>query len=289
MLVNGKKIADLILNRAKRKTLVLKRKNIIPHLAIVLLGNDQASLTYTNKKKLAAEKIGVKFSLYHLSTKLNTQQVISRIKNIQKNKLSGIIVQLPLPKKYDGKKILNAIKPELDVDLLTYTTWGQLASAENRLEPPTPSAILEVLKYYKISLTGKHIVVVGRGWLIGKPMANLLMQQPVSLTICGKSTKNLSHYTKQADILISAVGKFNLIRGYMVKPKAIVLDAGFAVHYGKICGDVNVAEANKIARLVTPTPGGIGPITVAKLLANVVQNAEFLYSQAFNSIKQSVY
>ncbi|MFA4937510.1 MAG: tetrahydrofolate dehydrogenase/cyclohydrolase catalytic domain-containing protein [Patescibacteria group bacterium] len=278
MLVNGKKIADLILHHSQRQVVQLRKKNIIPHLAIILLGSDQASLTYIKKKQQAADKIGVKFSLYHLSTKLNNEQIIKKINSIQKNKLSGIIVQLPLLKKYDRKKILNAIKPELDVDLMTYTTWGQLASAENRLEPPTPAAILEVLKHYKISLTGKHVVVVGRGWLIGKPLANLLMQQPVTLTICGQSTRNLSHYTKQADILISAVGKYNLIRGFMIKLKGVVLDAGFTINNGKICGDVNTIEANKIARLVSPTPGGIGPITVAKLLDNVVQNAKFLYS-----------
>ncbi|MFH1111905.1 MAG: tetrahydrofolate dehydrogenase/cyclohydrolase catalytic domain-containing protein [Patescibacteria group bacterium] len=278
MLVNGKKIADYILHRSQRQVVLLRKKNIIPNLAIILLGNDQSSLTYVKKKQQAADKIGIKFSLYHLSTKLNNEQVIKKINSIQKNKLSGIIVQLPLPKKYDSKKILNAIKPELDVDLMTYTTWGQLASAENRLEPPTPAAILEVLKYYKISLTSKHVVVIGRGWLIGKPLANLLMQQPVTLTICGQSTKNLSYYTKRADILISAVGKYNLIRGFMIKPKGVVLDAGFTINHGKICGDVNTIEANKIARLVSPTPGGIGPITVAKLLDNVVQNAKFLYS-----------
>ena len=279
MIVNGRKIADQILATTKVKVRALNNRRIIPHLAIVLLGNDQSSLTYIKKKREAAEKIGVKFSLYHLPTKLATAQVVARMHKIQARKLSGIIVQLPLPRKYDSKKILNAIKPELDIDLMTYTTWGQLASAENRLEPPTPSAIMEVLRYHKIPLAGKHIVVVGRGWLIGRPIANVLLQKPVTLTVCSKDTKNLGYYTRQADIVISAVGKYNLIRASMVKPNAVVIDAGFTVHNGKPCGDVNVSEVAKKARLVTPTPGGIGPITVAKLLANTVANEKFLLTK----------
>jgi len=280
MIVNGRKIADQILATTKVKVRALNNRRIIPHLAIVLLGNDQSSLTYIKKKREAAEKIGVKFSLYHLPTKLATAQVVARMHKIQARKLSGIIVQLPLPRKYDSKKILNAIKPELDIDLMTYTTWGQLASAENRLEPPTPSAIMEVLRYHKIPLAGKHIVVVGRGWLIGRPIANVLLQKPVTLTVCSKDTKNLGYYTRQADIVISAVGKYNLIRASMVKPNAVVIDAGFTVHNGKPCGDVNVREVSKKARLVTPTPGGIGPITVAKLLANTVANAQYLSNKS---------
>ena len=279
MIVNGKKIADKILTDSIQRVASLKRLGIIPHLAIVLLGHDHASLTYIKKKREAAELVGVKFTLYHLATSLSTNQVVSKLKIIQSKKLSGIIVQLPLPRKYDSKKILNAISPELDIDLLTYTTWGQLASAENRLEPPTPSAIMEVLKFYKINLTGKHVVIVGRGWLIGRPIANVLLQEPVTLTICGKSTKKLAHYTRQADIVISAVGKYNLIRGNMIKPGAIVIDAGFTTHRGMPCGDVNVSEIAKRAKLVTPTPGGIGPITVAKLISNVIANAEYLLNE----------
>ncbi len=278
MLVNGKQIADKIINRLKPRISKLKRAGIIPKLAIVLVGNNPASLTYIRKKQELAKQIGVRCLLYHLSTKLSDKQIITKIKKIQQQKISGLIVQLPLPKKYDDKKILNAIRPEFDIDLMTYTTWGQLASAKNRLEPPTPAAILEILRYYKIPLKGKHLTVVGRGWLIGKPLVNLLMQLPVTLTVCGQSTKNLSRYTKPADIVISAVGKRNLIRGSMIKPGAIVIDAGFSIYQGKLTGDINIAEVAKKARLVTPTPGGVGPITVVKLLANIVQNAEFLYS-----------
>lgn len=276
MIISGTKIADRILSRTKRRVEILKKQGLTPRLAIVLIGNNPASVTYTAKKMQAARQVGIKARFYHWSAGLTTTQVIKKLKKVQKLKPSGIIVQLPLPKQLDEIKILNKLDPELDIDLLTHTNWGKLASAVNRLEPPTPDAILEILKYHHISLVGKHVVIVGRGWLIGKPMANLLMKLPVTLTVCGQATKNLKYYTRQADVLISAVGQHNLIRGLMIKPKAVVIDAGFTIHHGKISGDVNIKEVQTIARLVTPTPGGVGPITVAKLMANVVANAEYL-------------
>lgn len=280
MIVNGTKIAERILQQTKLKVDRLRRRGVTPHLAIILVGTDPASVTYTRKKQEAARRVGIKCTLTHLLTSLTSFQVAKQVKKIQTKKLSGVIVQLPLPRQYDSKQILNSIRPDLDIDLMTYITWGQLASAENRLEPPTPAAIMEILRWHKIALAGKHVVVVGRGWLIGKPMANLLMQQPVTLTVCGQETKNLARYTKQADIVISAVGKRNLIRGSMIKTGAVVIDAGFTVYQGRPCGDVNVAEVAKKAHLVTPTPGGVGPITVAKLLANTAANAEYLFNQS---------
>ncbi len=269
MLVNGKKIAEQILKRVKAT--IIKRR-LRPSLAIILIGNNAASLTYIKNKQEAAKRIGIKVQIYRLASTLTTSQVIKKIKSVTRQKLSGLIVQLPLPKKMNTRKILNAIPAELDVDFLTYISLGQLASAENKLEPPTPSAILEILKYYKIPLAGKKVVVVGRGWLIGRPLTNLLMKLPVTITICGKSTKNLAAHTKKADILISAVGKRNLIKASMVKKGAVVIDAGFVMYKGKICGDVDVKAMACKAKLVTPTPGGVGPITVAKLLYNVVAN-----------------
>ncbi len=269
MLANGKKIAEQILRQAKATIVKLRLR---PSLAIILVGNNAASLTYIKRKQEAAKRIGIEVSVYKLANTITTSQVIKKIKSLSRQKLSGLIVQLPLPRKMDTRKILNSIPPELDVDFLTYTSLGQLASAENKLEPPTPSAILEVLKYYKVPIAGKEIVVVGRGWLIGRPLTNLLMKLPVTITVCGKSTKNLASHTRKADILISAVGKRNLIKASMIKKGAVVIDAGFVMYQGKICGDVDVKAVARKAKLVTPTPGGVGPITVAKLLYNVVAN-----------------
>lgn len=274
-IVNGNQIAGQIL---KKLSLRIKAQKLKPHLAVVLVGTNPASLTYVRKKLESAMSIGVKCSLFKFSTHISTANLISQIRRIQKQKLSGIIVQLPLPKTIDKRKVLNQLNPELDVDYLSWEALGKLVIGENPLVPPTPGAILEVLKYYKVPLAGKHIVLVGQGDLIGKPLANLLLQMPVTLTVCSLGTKNLSFFTKQADILITGVGQANLIRGNMVKRGVVVIDAGVSFNGKKILGDVNFKEVSTVASIITPTPGGIGPITVAKLLENTVGNAKLQIS-----------
>jgi methylenetetrahydrofolate dehydrogenase (NADP+)/methenyltetrahydrofolate cyclohydrolase len=270
-IVNGNQIASQILTKLKLR---IKQRHLKPHLAVVMVGTNPASLTYVRKKLAAAVGIGMKCSLFKFPSKISTAKLIVELHRIQKQKLSGIIVQLPLPKAIDKRQVLNQLDPELDVDYLSWEALGKLVIGENPLVPPTPGAILEVLKYHKIPLAGKHIVLVGQGDLIGKPLANLLLQLPVTLTVCSKGTKNLSVFTKQADILITGVGQANLIRGSMVKKGVIVVDAGVSFQGKRIFGDVNFAEVSKVASIITPTPGGIGPITVAKLLENTVLNAK---------------
>jgi methylenetetrahydrofolate dehydrogenase (NADP+)/methenyltetrahydrofolate cyclohydrolase len=269
IIVEGKKIADYLLTRLKK---VIARKNHKPHLAAVLVGNDKPSETYVRKKQEAAQLVGVRFSLYKFSAGIGEKKLILEIRKIQHQNLSGIIVQLPLPKQLDKKKILNALNPEIDVDFLTWESLGKLVIAENILTPPSPGAILEILKFYKINLRGKHVVLVGQGDLIGKPLTNLLMNMPVTLTTCNKDTRNLGEITRSADILISGVGRANLIKAQMVKKGAVVIDAGVSFIGKKMHGDVDFEKVSKIASLITPTPGGVGPITVAKLLENVVAN-----------------
>jgi len=270
-IVNGREIADKILHRLKEQ---LERTRIKPRLAVVLVGVNPASETYVRRKQAAAIAIGMKFSLYKFPESIGTKELLGEIDQIQKEDLSGIIVQLPLPKGIDKKAILNRLNPELDVDYLSWESLGKLVIGENNLIPPTPGAILEILNYYKVPLKGKHVVLVGQGDLIGKPLANLLLQLPVTMTVCSKQTKDLGFYTKQADILVSGVGKYDLIRGNMVKKGAVVIDAGVSFKGKKIFGDVNFAEVSKLASLITPTPGGVGPITVAKLLENTVKNGK---------------
>ncbi|MBX4186965.1 MAG: bifunctional methylenetetrahydrofolate dehydrogenase/methenyltetrahydrofolate cyclohydrolase [Candidatus Doudnabacteria bacterium] len=267
-IVNGNLIAETILNKLRSE---VKKAGLTPHLAVVLVGEDKPSATYVRKKEEAARSIGIKFSLYKFPATIAETELISQIKKIQQQSLSGIIVQLPLPKNLDKKKILNAIDPELDVDFLTWESLGKLVIAENVLVPPSPGAILEILKHHKINLKGKDVVLVGMGDLIGKPLTNLLLHLPVTLTTCNKDTKNLGEVTRSADILITGVGKANLIRGSMVKKGAVVIDAGVTFVDKKMRGDINFPEVAAVASLVTPTPGGVGPITVAKLLENVVK------------------
>lgn len=266
-IVDGKTIAEKLLKKLKGQ---IQNLGLRPHLAVVLVGNDKPSETYVRKKQEAAKETGIRFSLYKFPAGIQEGKLISEIKKIQRQSLSGLIVQLPLPKKLDKRKILNVLDPEIDVDFLTWESLGKLVIGENILVPPSPAAILEILKYYRISLPGKHIVLVGQGDLIGKPLTNLLMHLPVTLTTCNKDTKNLAEITRKADILICGVGKANLIRARMVKKGAVVIDAGVSFVGRKMHGDVDFQKVSKIASLITPTPGGVGPITVAKLLQNVV-------------------
>jgi methylenetetrahydrofolate dehydrogenase (NADP+)/methenyltetrahydrofolate cyclohydrolase len=270
-IVDGKQIAQRILLKLKGEAKRLARK---PHLAVVLVGSDPASLTYVRKKQEAASTVGIKFSLYRFPQQIKLSTLLVEIKKIQTQALSGIIVQLPLPSNIDKKKVLNQLNPEIDVDFLSWESLGKLVIGENTLIPPAPAAILEILKYYQVKLLGRHVVLVGSGDLIGKPLANILIQLPVTLTICRKQTKNLASYTRRADILITGAGQSNLIRGQMVKPGAVVIDAGVSFTGKKMHGDVNFGEVAKKASLITPTPGGVGPITVAKLLENTVVSAK---------------
>ncbi|OGE88272.1 MAG: hypothetical protein A3J07_00560 [Candidatus Doudnabacteria bacterium RIFCSPLOWO2_02_FULL_49_13] len=268
-IVDGRLISEGILAGLKDKIIRLKLK---PHLAVILVGSDPASQTYVRKKQEAAQSIGVKFSLYPYPADTDTKQLIAELKKIQTQDLSGIIVQLPLPPGIDKRQVLNAIDPLLDVDYLSWESLGKLVIGENELIPPTPGAILEVLNYYKIPVSGQHVVLVGQGELIGKPLANLLLQMPVTLTVCGKETNNLASLTRQADILITGVGKAEMIKGDMVKSGAVVIDAGVSFRDKKMFGDVEFEAVSRVASLITPTPGGVGPITVAKLLENTVLN-----------------
>lgn len=270
IIVDGKKIADKILARLKVNA---SKRAVKPHLAVVLVGDDEASRTYVRKKQEAALGIGMKFSLYKYPQNISTKALIKHLQKIQTQALSGIIIQLPLPPRIDKPAVLNALKPALDVDYLSWESLGKLVIGENSLVPPTPGAILEILKQYKVSLLGKHVVLVGAGNLIGKPLANILVQMPLTLTICSKQSINLAQLTRQADILITGAGQAELVRGNMVKKGAVVIDAGVSFRGRKMFGDVHFKEVSKVASLITPTPGGVGPITVAKLLENTVKNS----------------
>lgn len=268
IIADGSKISQTILERLRKQ---VASKKLRPHLAVVLVGQDPASRTYVRKKQEAALSIGVKFSLHQYPEHISTETLIDELGRIQKDStLTGIIVQLPLPPGIEKQQVLNKLNPALDVDYLSWVNLGKLVIGENPLVPPTPGAILEILNFYKIPLRGKHIVLVGGGDLIGKPLANILIQMPVTLTVCGKETRDLASFTRQADILITGVGKPELIRKDMVKKGVVVVDAGVSFRGKKMFGDVAFGEVSKKAALITPTPGGVGPITVAKLLENTV-------------------
>jgi len=279
-IVDGRKVSSNILKKLKIKVSQLGEQNIIPKLAVVLVGDDKPSQAYVKKKREASNEIGIKFSLHHYPGNISTANLIQEIKKIQlKRDLSGLIVQLPLPKNIETEKVLNQINPEIDVDYLTFTNLGKLITGENELVPPTPGAALEILKYYKIKLNNKYVVLIGRGKLIGRPLANLFLHQPVTLSVCNSTTKNLSEFTKKADVIVTGVGKHNLVTGKMIKEGACVIDTGVCFEEGKMYGDIDFKTVSEKASLVTPTPGGIGPITVAKLLENTVINSEIIFNK----------
>jgi methylenetetrahydrofolate dehydrogenase (NADP+)/methenyltetrahydrofolate cyclohydrolase len=274
-LIDGKKIAEKILAETAKKVLTLKKKNITPKLGVVLIGNDPSSETYVRRKQAAAEKIGVKFELHRFSNSIKNSKIIEEIKKIQTgNNLSGLIIQLPVPEKLYTPELFNVVNHTIDVDCLTDVNLGKLVMNTKTIQPPTAGAVLKILEELNVDLVGKNVCIVGMGILVGKPLANLLINARASVTTCNSKTKNLKQKCLAADIIVSGVGKKNLIHGNMVKKGAIVIDSGISFENGKLSGDVNVNEVLKNAKFVTPTPGGVGPITVALLLYNTVVCAE---------------
>ncbi|MFA6534029.1 MAG: bifunctional 5,10-methylenetetrahydrofolate dehydrogenase/5,10-methenyltetrahydrofolate cyclohydrolase [Patescibacteria group bacterium] len=273
--VNGNQIAAEILADLKARVAVLKESGRAVSLAVVLVGSNAASSVYVRNKGLAAEIIGVDFKLFVYPSEISTTELVNEIKKIQgENQLDGLIIQLPLPKTVDSKEVINQIAPEIDVDGLTAVSAAKLVVGEQQFLPPTPAAILEILKYHQVDLKNKKVVMIGKGELVGKPLAAILTNQKVDLIACDRSTPDISVFTREADVIITGAGSPGLLTGEMIKPGAVVLDAGFGSVDGKSCGDIDFPSVAAKASLVTPTPGGVGPVTVAKLLANTVKVAE---------------
>jgi methylenetetrahydrofolate dehydrogenase (NADP+) / methenyltetrahydrofolate cyclohydrolase len=268
--IDGKQIAHKILDQAKRRA---ERLHVKPTLAVVMVGNNPASAKYVARKAQAAEYVGIDFYLHRFPESATTTQLVDEVVRLQMRN-DAVVVQLPLPKQVDAQKVLDAIRPDKDADCLSSGALGRVARGSAVIFPPTAGAILDILNSKKIQTKGKHVVVVGQGELVGKPAAAMFLNQPVTLTVCGLGTKNLAEHTKDADILILGVGKPGLVKGVMVKKGAVVIDAGTTMVKGKLMGDADFKTVSKKAKHLTPTPGGVGPITVAKLLDNVVTLAE---------------
>ncbi len=272
-LIDGTKIAQELLVTITQQTEFLAVHKITPKLVVVLVGDDQASQTYVKRKQMAATKCGIVCEISTLPSNTSQAELITHLETIQKDpELSGVIVQLPLPEPLYTAAVLNAIKPEYDIDGLTNENLGKLMMNQAPWLPPTPAAVLEIIKSQQLELVGKNIVIFGAGALVGKPLAVILMNARASVTTINSRTTAVMEKCLAADIIISGVGKANLIRGNMVKPNALVIDAGVSFETGKMTGDATVDEIVGHA-FITPTPGGVGPITVAKLLANTIAAA----------------
>ena len=273
IILDGKKLRDKIFENLKQKLNNMSEK---PTLAVILVGDDPASQIYVKNKKKTAENLGINSIVINYPSNISEKILLDKIQELNNyNKITAILVQLPLPKHIDKFKIIDAIAPEKDVDGLTPYNSGKLFSGEEPyVYPCTPKGILLLLDEYNIELEGKHVVVIGRSNLVGKPVAQMLLNRNATVTMCHSHTKNLSDITKTADIVVSAVGK-NIIGEKMLKSDCVVVDVGiFKDINGKICGDVDFANASKIAAYISPVPGGVGPMTIASLMLNTVELAD---------------
>ena len=244
-------------------------------LAVILIGNDPASEKYVEIKKQACEKAGIGFQLYRFSDSNSQTDVLKLIKKLNGDrKVTGIMIQLPLPDVFVSNELLEQIAPDKDVDGLTSVNLGRLVKGLPGLFPATPEGVVNLLRYYQIEITGKRVAVIGQSNLVGRPLAQMLLNDEATVLSANKFTENLREITLEADIVISAAGKPKLVKADMVKDGAIVIDVGTSLYRGKIVGDVDYKSVAKKASYITPSPGGVGPMTVAMLLSNILKASQ---------------
>lgn len=275
-IIDGKKISSEIKETIRSEVgLFNKKYGKDVTLAVVLVGNNPASLVYVKNKTKMAEYCGIKFLCHHLPEESSENQVIEVVKFLAESEnVDGIFVQLPLPNHLDTDKIISHIPPEKDVDGFLPTNMGKLLIGQDCNVACTPSGIIELLKGYNITLSGKHAVIIGRSNIVGKPMAMLLLQEDCTVTICHSKTENLKEHCRKADIVICAVGKPNLLTADMVKEGAVVIDVGINKTDKGLTGDVDFINVKEKASYITPVPGGVGPMTVTMLMKNTLNCAE---------------
>ncbi len=250
----------------------IESTGITPTLAVIKVGNNKASEVYVRNKKRACEEVGINFVGIDFPDTISQDAVIAEIRRLNNDiSINGILVQLPLPDNLNEGIIINEIDPVKDVDGLTYTNVGNLVLENECLTSCTPMGVMELLSMYNVELNGKDVCIVGRSNLVGKPLIQLLLQQNATVSICHSKSGNMKDYTKHADILIVAAGHPNLITKDMVKDGSVIIDVGINKENDSLCGDVSFDEVSKKASLITPVPGGVGPMTVASLLKNVVK------------------
>ena len=271
-LLDGKHLANIRANVLQKQVLNLKKAGIQPQFCVINIGNDPSSKIYLKTKKRRADQIGIKQKLFQLPSTVTQKNLLELIDRLNNEKdVNGIMIQLPVPKQIILNEALAAIDPDKDVDCLTPANVGRLWQGDHFVEPATAHGILALLDYYHISLKGKNAVIIGRSSIVGKPLAALLLEKDATVSILHLKTKNLTEYTKKADILVSATGEHNLVTADMIKKNAVIIDVGISRFNGKTVGDVDFEHVAPIASFITPVPGGIGPLTVESLMEQVVQ------------------
>jgi len=275
-LIDGKAIAATFRQELAVRVARLKDRGVVPGLAVLLVGEDPASQVYVRNKALACESTGIHSEVHRLSAGTSQAQLIAFVERLNADPaIHGILVQLPLPRPLDSRAVIEAIRPDKDVDGFHYFNVGSLVVGEPAFYPCTPWGVMKMLEHEGVAIEGAHAVVVGRSTIVGKPMALLLLNAGATVTICHSKTRDLAAMTRQADILVAAVGKARMILRDMVKPGAVVIDVGInRLADGKLAGDVDFEAVREVASRITPVPGGVGPMTIAMLLGNTVKSAE---------------
>lgn len=281
VIISGTALAEQIREKLKTRCDVLKQKGVTPGLAVILVGDDPASKIYVRNKNKACEQVGIYYEEYDLPADTTQEELLSLVQTLnQAPHIHGILVQAPLPAGLDQSALVNAIDPKKDVDAFHPFNVGKIMIGDFEFLPCTPAGVMELIHSAGISVEGKNCVVVGRSNIVGKPQAMLLLKENGTVTICHSRTKNLEQFTRNADILVSAVGKAGIITGDMIKPGAAVIDVGMNRNAeGKLVGDVDFESARKVAGYLTPVPGGVGPMTITMLLQNTIHSAEMVCAE----------
>ena len=275
-LLEGKKVAQALDETMTKRVEELKKKGVTPGLAVILVGDNSASAVYIRNKKRRAEKLGIDFQLIHFDATVTEDELLQKIDELNHDeKVDGFIVQLPVPDHIDEDKVIEAIDPRKDVDGFTPISVGNLWIGTPLTKPATASGILMMLDHYNVDLDGKNVVIVGRSNIVGKPTAALMLDRNATVTITHSHTKNLKEITSKADVLVVAIGKAKFITKEYVKDQAIVVDVGMdRDENGKLCGDVDFDDVKQKAAMMTPVPGGVGPMTITALVDQVIELAE---------------
>lgn len=274
-LIDGKNFSNTIKDRLKNQCNELKQEGIIPGLAVILVGEDEASKTYVSMKDKSCKAVGINSKRYNLPKSTKESELLKIIDDLNSDdEINGILVQLPLPKHIDTNKVLEAINPNKDVDGFHAVNVGHLVEDREGFVACTPLGIMKLLDEYNINVTGLNACVIGASNIVGKPMISLLLNRRATVTCTHSKTKDLSFYTKNADLIVVGVGKPNLLKADMVKDGAIVIDVGInRLENGKLVGDVDFENVAPKCSYITPVPGGVGPMTIAMLLSNTVKSA----------------
>ena len=280
-LLNGKELSQTLRAEiAQKVTDFIAKTGVTPCLAAILVGDDPASQVYVRNKELACGKVGMKSQLFRLSAETTEEELLALVEKLNQDpSVHGILVQLPLPRQIREKRVLDAVSPDKDVDAFHPANVGLILQGRPRFLPCTPFGIQEMLRRYNVETAGKHVVILGRSDIVGKPMAAMMVQRGLgadsTVTVCHSRTADLPSVTRLADILIVAIGKPKFVTADMVKPGAVVVDVGInRLADGKLVGDVDFEAVEPIASAITPVPGGVGPLTITMLLGNTLKAAE---------------